>query len=108
MFQKANDELKKQIEALKGADKKVFEALVAARQKMSTQMDFHSSEALNPDSGEDGKGVSTHMADFGSDKSLHDMQLGMITEEGHNIEFIDDAIRRLLDGNYGTCMDCSV
>jgi DnaK suppressor protein len=107
MFQKPNDELKKKIEALKGNEKKVFESLVNARQKMSSQMEFHSSEALNPDSGEEGKGVSTHMADYGSDKSLHDMQLGMITDEGHNIEYIDDAIRRLLDGTYGICMDCS-
>lgn len=107
MFQKANDELKKRIEALKGEDKKVFDSLITARQRMSNQMEFHSSEALNPEAGADGKGVSTHMADFGSDNSRHDMELGMITEEGNNIKYIDDAIQRLLDGIYGTCMDCS-
>ena len=107
MFQKPDDELKKKIEALTSKEKEFLDALLEIRERTSTQMQFHSSEALNPDAGAEAKGVSTHMADLGSDNFLHDMELGMITNESDIIEMIDEAIDRLLNGTYGICMDCS-
>ena len=107
MYHEFNDDLRGKIESLSEKDKKIFEALLAARRSMSTQMQFHTSEALDSDASEETKGISTHMADFGSDKFLHDMQLGMITNESRNLEDIDEAIERLLAGEYGTCQDCS-
>ena len=108
MFQEFNDDLRGKIESLSEKEKKIFDALLAARRRMSTQMQFHTSEALDADAGAENKGISTHMADIGSDEFLHDMQLGMITNESHNIEEIDEAIKRLLAGEYGICQDCSV
>ena len=94
------------IATLRGKKKKFYEALMKEREKVQQLMEFHSSEALtsNHDAGE--KGMSTHMADLGSDNALHDMELSMITDEGNVLELIDEAIERLLDGTYGICLDC--
>jgi hypothetical protein len=35
-----------------------------------------------------------------------EMELQMLTEHGNTIQLIDDAIERLVDGEYGICMDC--
>ena len=87
---------------------KSYEALLTLRDKINQQMEFHSGEALinHRDAGEK-NGMSTHMADLGSDNFLHDMELSMITNEGEVLEEIDEAIQRLITGEYGQCMDCS-
>jgi DnaK suppressor protein len=70
-------------------------------------MEFHSNEALAHEYHAGEKGMSTHMADLGSDNFLHDMELEMITQEGDVIETIDEAVDRLLNGDdYGICQDC--
>ena len=94
------------ITALRGKKKKFYEALMREREKVQQLMEFHSSEALsnNHDAGE--KGMSTHMADLGSDNALHDMELSMITSEGNVLEMIDEAVERLLRNEYGVCLDC--
>jgi len=88
--------------------KKHYEALLSLREKVSQQIEFHSSEALSPnqDAGEK-NGMSTHMADLGSDNFLHDMELAMITSEGNVVEMIDEAIQRLINNEFGKCMDCA-
>lgn len=92
---------------LRGKKRKYYDALMAVREEFSKQIEFHSSEALisNKNAGE--TGISTHMADLGSDNALHDMELSLITNEGHTVEQIDEAIERLLSGEYGICLDCS-
>ena len=94
------------VATLRGKKKKFYEALMQEREKVEQLLEFHSSEALsnNHDAGE--KGMSTHMADLGSDNALHDMELSMITDEGNVLETIDEAIERLLNGEYGICLDC--
>jgi DnaK suppressor protein len=87
--------------------KKYYDALMEIREQIARQMEFHSSEALanNHNAGE--KGMSTHMADLGSDNFLHDMELNMITQEGDVLETIDEAVERLISGDdYGICQDC--
>jgi RNA polymerase-binding transcription factor len=92
-----------------GVKKKQYEALLSIRDKFNQQMEFHSGEALNTnqDAGEK-NGMSTHMADLGSDNFRHDMELAMITNEGDVVEKIDEAIQRLINNEYGKCMDCTV
>ena len=46
------------------------------------------------------------MADVSSDNFRHEMELQMLTENGNTIKLIDDAIERLVNGEYGICMDC--
>ena len=95
------------IPAFKGTKKKYYDSLLLLREKVTQQLDFHSGEALtgNHDAGENG--MSTHMADLGSDNFLHDMELAMITNEGDVVEMIDEAIQRLISNEYGKCMDCT-
>lgn len=91
-----------------GEKKKTYEALLALREQITQQLEFHSSEALNTNENAGEKnGMSTHMADLGSDNFLHDMELAMITNEGDVVEMIDEAIQRLINNEYGKCMDCS-
>ena len=97
------------IPQFKGEKKKSYESLLLLRDKVTQQIEFHSSEALNTnDNAGEKNGMSTHMADLGSDNFLHDMELSMITSEGNVVEMIDEAIQRLISNEYGKCMDCSV
>lgn len=92
---------------LNARQKEYYDALMRIREQVVRQMEFHSSEALanNHNAGE--KGMSTHMADLGSDNFLHDMELAMITKETDVLETIDESIERLVkDDRYGKCLDC--
>jgi len=96
-----------EVAKLSEKQKKYYDALMAARKQIVEQMEFHSGEALanNQQAGE--KGMSTHMADLGSDNFLHSMELDLMTQEGDIVETIDEAIERLInDEDYGICQDC--
>jgi DnaK suppressor protein len=94
--------------AFRGEKKKSYDALLALREKISSQMKFHSDEALDAVKNSSGEltSMSTHMADAGSDNFMHDMELNLMTSEGNVIELIDEAIERLVDDEYGKCIDC--
>ena len=95
------------ITTLRGKKKKYYDALMVTREQFMQQLNFHSSEALSNNQNAGETGMSTHMADLGSDNARHDMELAMITNEGDALELIDEAIERLLSGSYGKCLDCS-
>ena len=91
----------------KGVKKKYYAMLLEARRQMQGQINFHSGEALSPGaSGDLSNSMSNHMADFGSDNFLHEMELEMMTSEIEVIEMIDEAIERLASGEFGKCLDC--
>lgn len=93
--------------AFRGQKKKYYDALMQTRTQILEQMKFHSDEALNSKNAfGDLNSMSNHMADFGSDNFLHDMELNMITNEGDVLEMIDEATNRLISDEYGKCMDC--
>lgn len=106
MVQAQYDKMNERIDALSGKKKKYYRALMNLRDKIAEQMQFHSSEALTNNNQAGETGMSTHMADLGSDNALHDMELSLITNEGDVIEMIDESVERLLDGSYGKCLDC--
>ena len=95
------------IPSFRGRKKKFYDALMASREQFSQQLQFHSTEALTNNSHAGETGMSTHMADLGSDNALHDMELSLISAEGDTLELIDEAIKRLIEGSYGICLDCS-
>lgn len=99
---------KKDVSHLKGKQKKYYNALMQAREIILQQFKFHSDEALKFERNSSGErtGVSTHMADHGSDNFIHDMELGLLTNEGDTLELIEEAIQRLLDDEFGECQDC--
>lgn len=85
-------------------DKKYFDSLMIARDIVTKQMNQHVSVALN--SGATKHGAVTHMADYGGENFRRDIELQMLTEEGNVVELIEDAIGRLMEGEYGKCVDC--
>jgi len=88
-----------------GMDKVHYDALMRARDAVMGQMRCHAEDALDC-SNADKRGVTTHMADMGSDNSRHEMELRMLTEEGNVLELIEGALQRLSEGKYGKCLDC--
>ena len=100
----------KKTEALEftGKKKQYYEALLNVKDQVASQMKFHSDEALKSDKDSAGQraGMATHMADLGSDNSLHDMELKLLTEEADVVQMIDEAIQRLKDNEFGVCLDC--
>ncbi len=94
------------VPTFEGKDKEHYDALMRAREQVSQQMRFHVEDALDC-SNADKRGVTTHMADISSDNTRHEMELQMLTEEGNVLQLIEDAIKRLIDGEYGKCQECS-
>lgn len=88
-----------------GKDQEHYEALMRAREMVTSQMKYHAEDALDC-SNADKRGVTTHMADVSSDNSRHEMELRMLTEEGNVLQLIEDAVQRLIDGEYGKCQEC--
>ncbi len=94
----------KDVSKLSKQDRKYFDALMIAREIVTNQMNQHVSVAL--DGGATKHGAVTHMADYGGENFRRDIELQMLTEEGNVVELIEDAIKRLFEGEYGKCIDC--
>lgn len=85
----------------RGEKRKRYEALLSLRDELYDQVkDLSSSSLVNSrEAGED-------LADIGSDNFSRDMGLTLMSEEGKRIALIQDAIQRLIEGDYGECIDC--
>lgn len=99
---------KKTVASLKGKEKKHYESLMQVRSQLLEQFNFHTDEALKfeKNSSAERSGMSTHMADHGSDNFRHDMELALLTNEGEALELVEEAIDRLFNDEYGDCQDC--
>ncbi len=95
----------KVIPRFEGMDKVHYDRLIQAKDMIMGKMRFHAEDALDC-SNADKRGVTTHMADISGDNSRHEMQLRLMTEDGNVIDLIEDAIERLINGEYGKCQDC--
>ena len=58
------------------------------------------------DSSGDLSGYSYHMADMASDDYERDFSLGRATDEQKMLYMIDEAMKRIKDGTYGSCLQC--
>ena len=98
----------RKVRLLKSEKKHFLELLLQLREKFSSQLEFHASEALTSlkDSGGGRAGMATHMADLGSDNFRRDFELNMLSDEADVMEMIDEAITRLKEGEYGICLEC--
>ena len=74
--------------------KKHYDNLMAARDAVMGRVRSYAEDALDC-SNADKRGVTTHMADVGSDSSRHEMGLQLMSEEGDVLELIEEAIERL-------------
>jgi len=90
--------------SLSPREKKYYDALILYRNIIVGNIKSHA-DALDA-SNADKRGVTTHMADVGSDSSRHEMEFQMMADEGDVLDMIDDALDRLMDHEYGKCVDC--
>ncbi|MBQ9788311.1 MAG: TraR/DksA family transcriptional regulator [Lentisphaeria bacterium] len=90
---------------LTGRDKKFYDLLMQYREMVNSQMQYHVQETLMSN-GIEKRGVTTHMADTGSDNSHHEMELKLMTEDGNIIQLIEEALERIVNGEFGKCRDC--
>ena len=90
----------------KGKELEYYNALMKVRGEVTEQMRHCADTALSSDNIEK-RGVTTHMADVGSDSIRHEMGLQLMSEEGDVLELIEEAIKRLIENNgFGICQDC--
>ena len=93
-------------EELQGIKEKLLEEKV----QIMAELDVFKDEGLNKsfkDSSGDLSGYSFHMADMASDLHDREMSLGLAEGERERLYAINDAIKRIEEGTYGTCDYCN-
>ena len=92
------------------AELKVYkDLLVKEKANMLQGLSYITNETLKKSQREasgDLSGYSYHMADMASDVSEQDLLLKLASSERELLLSIDDALRRMEDGEYGFCMAC--
>jgi RNA polymerase-binding protein DksA len=89
--------------------KEIEELLRAERQRLMKEMGHLESTVLkvNPrDSSGDLSGYSYHMADAGTDAYEREKSFLFASAEGRLLWELNDALRRLYNGEYGICETC--
>lgn len=90
--------------------KKYKGLLLKLREEVDGQLSHITENTLKKsqrDASGDLSGYSFHMADMASDDYERDFSLGRATEEQKVLYSIDEALRRIEDGTYGNCLQCS-
>ena len=89
--------------------KKYKEMLLKEREKVGGDLSHIAQNTLNKSQREasgDLSGYSYHMADMASDDYERDFSLGRASDEQKLLFLIDEAIKRVGDGTYGSCLQC--
>ena len=89
--------------------RKYRQLLLIERQKVGGDLSNIAKNTLNKsarDASGDLSGYSYHMADMASDDYERDFSLGRATDEQNALYRIDEAMKRIEDGTYGSCMQC--
>jgi DnaK suppressor protein len=84
--------------------------LTLKRQLLSGDMSTLQAEALRKnrqDASGDLSNMPIHMADIGSDNYEQEFALGLIEGEEVTLREIDEALKRIDEGIYGTCRNCA-
>ena len=102
MAKKTRKEAEQQLSSeLTDADRRYYEALIERRDQLIDQIKDLSESSLvsNRQAGEE-------LADVGSDDFMREVELALASEEERQFMLVQEAIERLQDGSYGTCVDC--
>ena len=89
--------------------KKYRELLLKEREKAGGGLSYIAETTLNKsqrDASGDLSGYSYHMADMASDDYEREFSLGRATDEQKVLYLIDEAMKRVEDGTYGSCLQC--
>ena len=100
----------KAAKAMPKAQAKEYKALLLKeREKIGGDLSHITKDALNTsqrDASGDLSGYSFHMADMASDNYERDFSLGRATDEQKRLFAIDEALKRMDEGVYGSCLQC--
>ncbi|MDD5428519.1 MAG: TraR/DksA C4-type zinc finger protein [Candidatus Omnitrophica bacterium] len=89
--------------------KKYKALLIKEREKVGGGLSHIAENTLNRsqrDASGDLSGYSYHMADMASDDYEREFSLGRATDEQKLLYQIDEAMKRVEDGTYGSCLQC--
>lgn len=89
--------------------RKYKELLLKQRAQVGGDLSHISENTLNKsarDASGDLSGYSYHMADQATDDYDRDFSLGRATSEQKQLFSIDEAMKRIEDGTYGSCLEC--
>ena len=89
--------------------KKYKALLIKLRAQVGGDLSHIAQNTLNKsarDAAGDLSGYSYHMADQASDDYERDFSLERATSEQKRLYFIDEAMKRVHDGTYGSCLSC--
>lgn len=89
--------------------KKYKALLIKLRAQVGGDLSHIAQNTLNKSAREasgDLSGYSYHMADQASDDYERDFSLERATSEQKRLYFIDEAMKRVNDGTYGSCLSC--
>ena len=89
--------------------RKYKELLIKERERVGGELSHIAETTLNKsqrDSSGDLSGYAYHMADMASDDYERDFSLGRATDEQKMLYLIDEAIKSIKDGTYGSCLQC--
>ncbi len=84
--------------------------LIKKREQVGGDLSHIAGNTLNKSAREasgDLSGYSFHMADQATDDYDRDFSLERATAEQKELYFIDEALKRISDGTYGSCLSCS-
>ncbi|MFH1190214.1 MAG: TraR/DksA C4-type zinc finger protein [Candidatus Omnitrophota bacterium] len=102
--------VKTKIERMPRGELKKYKALlINLRAQVGGDLTHIAQNTLNKsarDASGDLSGYSFHMADQASDDYERDFSLERATSEQKLLYFIDEAIKRVNDGTYGSCLSC--
>ncbi|MBN1526720.1 MAG: TraR/DksA C4-type zinc finger protein [Candidatus Omnitrophica bacterium] len=90
--------------------KKFKALLLKEREEIGGDLNHIAADNLNKsqrDASGDLSGYSYHMADMASDNYEREFSLGRATDEQKILFAIDEALKRVEDGTYGSCQQCS-
>jgi RNA polymerase-binding protein DksA len=82
-----------------------FETALLERRQLLLN-DFQALEAAEARDASHAASASTHLADLGSDRAASDISLGCRESASGEIQQIDEALERILDGSFGLCETC--
>ncbi len=89
--------------------RKYKELLIKERERVGGELSHIAETTLNKsqrESSGDLSGYAYHMADMASDDYERDFSLGRATDEQKMLYLIDEAMKRIRDGTYGSCLQC--
>lgn len=87
--------------AYRGERRKRYETLVEMREQLTQTVRTLSNASLTST-----RQPGEELADVGSDNFTREMGLALMTEDGHQLALIEEALERLDQGTYGKCIDC--